>query len=81
LSHFGFDLISNLNWSDISISILAIERDDQEQGFYRGLPFIEMLLGLRQILDKLTAGQGNGIVEGPLPRKWGSSSAGSPDFS
>jgi len=58
LSHFGFDLISNLNWSDISISILAIERDDQEQGFYRGLPFIEMLLGLRQILDIVDRGAG-----------------------
>src|SRR5882724_2485623 len=50
---------------------------DQEQGFYRGLPLLEILLGLGKLLDIVggvfeggelaTAGQGNGIVERPFP--------------
>jgi hypothetical protein len=52
----------------------AVEFDDQEQGFYRGLPLLEMLFCLGKLLDIVggvlegdelaTAGQGNGIVEG-----------------
>jgi len=52
----------------------AVEFDNQEQGFYRGLPLLEILLGLGKLLDivrgvlegdELAAtGQGNGIVEG-----------------
>ena len=51
----------------------TVKIDDQEQGFYRGLPLLEILLGLGKLLDILggvldgddlaTAGQGNGIVE------------------
>jgi len=51
----------------------AVEFDDQEQGFDRGLPLLEILLGLGKLLDIVpsvfegndlaTAGQGNGIVE------------------
>ena len=54
-----------------------LELDDQEQGFYRGLPFLEILLGLGKLLDIVrgvleryelaTTGQGNGIVEGAGP--------------
>jgi hypothetical protein len=29
----------------------AVELDDQEQGFYRGLPLPELLLGLGKLLD------------------------------
>ena len=29
----------------------ALELDDQEQGFYRGLPLIEILLGFGKLLD------------------------------
>ena len=52
----------------------AVELDDQEQGFDCGLPLLEILLGLGELLDivrgvlegdELAAtGQGNGIVEG-----------------
>ena len=55
----------------------AIELDDQEQGFDRGVPLLEMLLGLgkppeivRGVLEGdevATAGQGNAIVEGVRP--------------
>jgi len=55
----------------------AVELDDQEQGFYRSLPFLKILLGLGKPLDigrgvlegdeLATAGQGNWIVEGALP--------------
>src|SRR5882762_8215169 len=48
-----------------------------EQGFYRGLPLLEILLGLGKLLDIVrgvlegddlaTAEQGNGIVERPFP--------------
>jgi hypothetical protein len=34
-----------------AILIGAAELDDQEQGFYRGPPFLEQLLGLRKVLD------------------------------
>jgi hypothetical protein len=49
----------------------------QEQGFYRCLPLLEILLGLGKLLDKFggalegdelaTTGQGNGVVEGARP--------------
>ena len=29
----------------------AVEFDNQEQGFYRGLPLLEILLGLGKLLD------------------------------
>ena len=55
----------------------AVEFDDQEQGFYRGLPLLEILLSLGKLLDigrgilegdeMATAGQGNRIVEGAGP--------------
>ena len=55
----------------------AVELDNQQQGFYRGLPLLEILLGLGKLLDILggvlegddlaTAGQGNRIIEQPLP--------------
>jgi len=55
----------------------AVELDDQEQRFYRGLPLLDILLGLGKLLDILgsvlegdeltAAGQGNGIVEGAGP--------------
>jgi len=55
----------------------AAELDDQEQGFYRGLPFLKQLLGLGKLLDIVrgvlegdelaAAEQGNGIVEGAGP--------------
>jgi hypothetical protein len=55
----------------------AVELDNQQQGFYRGLPLLEILLGLRELLDVFggvlegdelaTAGQGNEIVEGAGP--------------
>ncbi len=54
-----------------------IELDHQKQRFYRGLPLLEILLGLGKLLDIVrgvlegdelaTAGQGNGIVERPGP--------------
>ncbi len=37
----------------------AIELDDQEQGFDRGLPLLEILLGLGKLLDIL-----GGVLEG-----------------
>ena len=53
------------------------EFDNQEQGFNRGLPLLEILLGLGKLLDIVrgvlegdelaAAGQGNGIVEGARP--------------
>ena len=49
----------------------------QEQGFYRGLPLLKILLSLGKLLDVVrgvlegnelaTAWQGNGIVEGARP--------------
>jgi len=51
--------------------------DDQEQGFYRGLPLIEILFGLGKLLDIVrsvlegdelaAAGKGNWIIEGARP--------------
>jgi hypothetical protein len=50
-----------------------VELDDQEQSFYRGLPLLEILLGLRKLLELVrgvldgnelvTAGQRNRLVE------------------
>ena len=55
----------------------AAELDDEEQRFYRGLPLLEILLGLGKLLDIVrgvlegdelaTAGQGSGIVERARP--------------
>ena len=55
----------------------AIEFDDQEQRFDRGLPLIEILFGLGKLLDIVrsvlegdelaAAGKGNRIVEGARP--------------
>jgi hypothetical protein len=54
-----------------------VELDDQEQGFDRGLPLIELLLGLGKLLDIFrgalkgdelaTKRQGYRILERPLP--------------
>jgi hypothetical protein len=55
----------------------AAKLDDQEQGFYRGLPLLKILLSLGKLLDVVrgvlegnelaTAWQGNAIVEGARP--------------
>jgi len=37
----------------------TVKIDDQEQGFYRGLPLLEILLGLGKLLDIL-----GGVLEG-----------------
>jgi hypothetical protein len=34
-----------------AIMVRAVELDDQEQGFYRGLPRIKILFGLRKLHD------------------------------
>ena len=54
-----------------------VELDDQQQGFYRGLPLLEILVGLGKLLDIVrgvlegdelaTAGHGNRFVEGARP--------------
>jgi hypothetical protein len=48
----------------------AVEFDDQEQGFYRGLPRIKILLGLRQAGDVVAgiAQSQDRIIEGTSPR-------------
>ena len=49
-----------------AIMVRAVELDDQEQGFYRGLPLLEILLGLGKLLDIV-----RGVLEGDeRPTLW-----------
>jgi hypothetical protein len=44
----------------------AVELDDREQGLYRGLPLLEMLLGLGELLNVF-----GGVLEGTIWRPRG----------
>ena len=60
-----------------AIMVRPIEIDDQEQGFDRGLPFLDILVGLRKLRDisagvlesdeLAAAGQHDRIGERPFP--------------